>query len=141
MGFAACRVAYDALDALFTPGYREHQFGLHPDLEGFKRDLAFLRSAFPDLRLTIEDMADDGDKVWVRITALGTNRGAGFMGPPNGKAFEMTVRDVCRFENNRIVEHWGAPDRFALLAQLDLLPRRPGSSEAPAVPVSGALVE
>lgn len=45
------------------------------------------------------------------------------MGPPNGKPFQITVYDTCRFENGRIVEHWGVPDRFALLAQLGMLPR------------------
>lgn len=70
-----------------------------------------------------EEMVADADKVWVRMTARGTNRG-GFMGPPNGKPFEIAVFDVCRFEDGQIVEHWGSPDCFALLAQLDLLPKR-----------------
>lgn len=43
------------------------------------------------------------------------------MGPPNGKAFEITVFDLLRFEEGRIVEHWGSPDRYAQLVQLGLL--------------------
>ena len=46
------------------------------------------------------------------------------MGPPNGKAFEITVIDIARFENGKIVEHWGVPDRFAVMAQLGLLPKK-----------------
>ena len=46
-----------------------------------------------------------GDKVWVRMTARGTNHG-GVMGPPNGKSFEIAVFDVCKFEEGKIVEHW-----------------------------------
>jgi predicted ester cyclase len=34
--------------------------------------------------------------------------------------------DVCRFENGKIVEHWGVPDRFAVMAQLGLLPQSAG---------------
>jgi predicted ester cyclase len=34
--------------------------------------------------------------------------------------------DGCRFEDGKIVEHWGVPDRFALLAQLGLLPQSAG---------------
>jgi predicted ester cyclase len=86
-------------------------------------DIQFLRTAFPDFNLTIEDMVEAGDKVWARMTARGTNRG-GFMGPPNGKSFEIVVFDVCRFEGGKLVEHWGSPDRFAMLAQLGLLPQR-----------------
>jgi steroid delta-isomerase-like uncharacterized protein len=113
---------YDALDALFAPGYQEHQFGLKTTLEGFKQDIRYLRTGFPDLHLTIEDMIADDDQVWIRMTARGTNLGP-FMGPPTGKRMVITVMDVCRFENGRIVEHWGVPDRFAVLAQLGLLPQ------------------
>ena len=113
---------YDVLYRHFHPDFIEHQFGLHPTIDGFKGDIQYLRTAFPDFSLTIEDMVADGEKVWVRMIARGTNRG-GFMGPPNGKSFEVAVFDMCRFEDGKIVEHWGSPDRFAILAQLGLLPQ------------------
>ena len=116
---------YDVLSDHFRADFIEHQFGLHPTIEGFKGDIQFLRTAFPDFSLTIEDMVADGDKVWARMIARGTNSG-GFMGPPNGKSFEATVFDTCRFEDGKIIEHWGSPDRFAILAQLGLLPKQQG---------------
>ncbi len=112
---------YEALNPLFAPDYQEHQFGLKQTLDGLKKDIQYLRTAFPDLHLTIEDLVADGDKVWIRMTAHGTNRGP-LLGPPTGKTMTITVMDVCRFENHKIVEHWGVPDRFAQLAQLGLLP-------------------
>jgi predicted ester cyclase len=115
---------YAVLRQHFKPDFVEHQFGLHATIEGMQGDIQFLRTAFPDFNLTIEELVAEADKVWVRMTARGTNRG-GFMGPPNGKTFEVAVFDECRFEDGQIVEHWGSPDRFALLAQLDLLPKRP----------------
>jgi predicted ester cyclase len=114
---------YEVLQQRVRPDFVEHQFGLHPTLEGMQGDIQFLRTAFPDFNLTIEELVEAGDKVWVRMTATGTNRG-GFMGPPNGKSFEITVFDECRFEGGQLVEHWGSPDRFALLSQLGLLPQR-----------------
>ncbi len=111
---------YAALDSLFAPGYREHQFSLKPTLDGFKEDIQYLRTAFPDLHLAIEQSCAVADTVWIRITARGTNLGP-FIGPPTGKSITITVMDVCRFENGKIVEHWGVPDRFALMAQLGLL--------------------
>ncbi len=113
---------YDALDTLFATDYQEHQFSLKTTLAGFKEDIHYLRTGFPDFHLTIEDSIADADTVWIRMTARGTNRGP-FTGPPTGKPITITVMDVCRFENGKIVEHWGVPDRFALLAQLGLLPR------------------
>ena len=113
---------YAVLFEYFNPNYVEHQFGLRPTIEGMQGDIQFLRTAFPDFALSIEEMLAEGDQVWVRMTARGTNLG-GFMGPPNGKSFRITVIDICRFEDGKIVEHWGVPDRFALLAQLGLMPQ------------------
>jgi predicted ester cyclase len=109
-----------ALDAVYATEVAEHQFGMGPSLESLKRDILFLRRAFPDLHMTIEDMVVDGDCVWVRSKARGTNLG-GFMGAPNGKSIEITVYDSVRLKDGRIVEHWGVPDRFAVLAQLGVL--------------------
>ncbi len=120
---------YAALDALFTPDYKEHQFSLKTTLEGFKEDIRYLRTGFPDFHLTIEDITANADTVWIRMTARGTNLGP-FMGPPTGKPITITVMDVCRFENGKIVEHWGVPDRFAVMAQLGLLPEQFGRSGA-----------
>ena len=115
----------DALDDCFAPNYLEHQFDLPPTLEGFKGSIGYLRNTFADFSLTIEDMVAEGDKVWVRMTGRGTHSQE-FMGrPPTGKSFVITVVDICRFEKGEIVEHWGVPDRFHLIAQLGLLPRPP----------------
>ena len=115
----------DALNECFPPTYTEHQFDLPSTLEEFKGSIRFLRDTFASFSLTIEDMVVDGDTVWARMTGRGTDS-KGFMGrPPTGRSFAITVMDVCRFEHGKIVEHWGVPDRFHQLAQLDLLPRPP----------------
>lgn len=113
---------FDVLDKFFAPDYSEHQFSLKPTIEGMKDDFAFLRRAFPDLHLTIEDMIANDDTVWGRMTARGTNLGP-FMGLPTGRRIEITVMDVLRFKDGLVIAHWGVPDRFAVLAQLGLLPQ------------------
>ena len=112
----------DALNALFAPDYQEHQFELGPNLEGMKQDIRFLRTAFPDFHLEIEDMVANEDEVWARMTGSGTHKGP-FMGPPTGKTFKITVFDVLRFKNGQISDHWGVPDRFAIMSQLGLIPQ------------------
>ena len=115
----------DALDECFAARYTEHQFDLPPTLEGFKGSIRYLRDTFAPFSLTIEDMVADGDKVWARMTGRGTDA-KGIMGrPPTGRSFAITVIDVCRLQDGKIVEHWGVPDRFHQLAQLGLLPRPP----------------
>ena len=115
-----------ALDEICSPGFIEHQDGIMPPtMEGLKGAIISLRTPFPDLNLTIEEITASGDKTWARITGRGTHRGS-FMGrPPTDKSFAITVIDICRFENNKIVEHWGVADRLSMIAQLGLLPQPP----------------
>jgi predicted ester cyclase len=115
----------EALDDCFPPRYAEHQFDMPSTREEFKGTIRSLRETFSPFSLTIEDMVAEGDKVWARMTGRGTDS-KGYKGrPPTGRSFAITVIDVCRFENGKIVEHWGVPDRFHQLAQLGLLPRPP----------------
>jgi predicted ester cyclase len=111
-----------ALDRLFAADYQEHQFGLRPTLDGMKQDITFLRTAFTDFHLEIEDMVASEDEVWARMTGSGTNHGP-FMGPPTGKPIKITVFDVLRFKDGKITDHWGVPDRFAVMHQLGLIPQ------------------
>ena len=115
----------DALNDCFTPTFEEHQFGNPSTLAGFKKVITDLRRAIPDLKHTIEEMIAINDKIWVRMTVRGTHKGP-FMGfAPTGKSFTITVLDICRIEGGKIVEHWGVPDRFALLHQFGVLPIPP----------------
>ena len=111
-----------ALDGLFADGYQEHQFQLPEGLQGFKNSIQGLRAAFPDLKITVEDIVAVDDKVWARSTASGTHLGEWMGLPATGATFTIDVIDICRFESGKVVEHWGVPDRFAQLLQLGFLP-------------------
>ena len=115
----------DALDEICAPGFTEHQDGITPPtVAGLKGAITSLRDPFPNLKLTIEEIVATGDKTWARITGRGTHRGM-FMGRPGtGKSFTITVIDICRYENAKIVEHWGVADRLSQIAQLGLLSPR-----------------
>lgn len=111
-----------AVDTLVSPHLREHQAGNGPGSEGLKGTIGYLRSVFPDLTLTIEDITAEGDMVWARLKARGTQRGPHMGMPPTGGRIEIDVIDICRFADGKLVEHWGVADRLAQLEQLGLLP-------------------
>lgn len=120
-------IGNDAIvDELCSPDLVEHQFGLAgAGVEAIAHVKAAIRdvhAAVPDMRFTIEDSVIDGDRVWVRVRGRGTNTGA-FFGPPSGQPVDITVFDQARVVDGQIVEHWGVPDRFALLAQTGVLAR------------------
>jgi len=116
----------DVLNKAFAPNFIEHQVDIvPPTAEGVRRSIASLRGAFPDMKLTIEEIIASGDKTWARITARGTHQGP-FLGiPPTGKSIVVTVMDLCRFENGKIAEHRGVADRLSIMAQIGALPRLP----------------
>jgi predicted ester cyclase len=120
----------DVLDELVAERVIEHQYGLPGDREGLKRAIASLRRAFPDLSYDVIATTYDGEKVWGHFRARGTNLGAFHGSEPTGLEMEIDVIDVVRVDEGRLVEHWGVPDRFALLDQLGLLHRSGAGAEA-----------
>ena len=116
----------DIVDELCAPDLIEHQFGLSgvgpTAIEKVKRGIQTVHAAFSDLRFTVADIAQNADTVWIRAEVTGTHTGP-FLGPPTGKPVHFTVIDVATVRDGRIVEHWGVPDRFAILAQTGQLER------------------
>jgi predicted ester cyclase len=107
-----------ALDAFVAPDIIEHQDGATSGIDGLRALITELRAAFPDLHLAIEDTATSGDTTWFRIRSTGTNDGPLFGRPPTGRPIDITVIDVMRVADGRMVEHWGVADRLAMLKQI-----------------------
>jgi steroid delta-isomerase-like uncharacterized protein len=110
----------DAVDIFLSPDYRRY---LSPTaepllLDGQKQRIAAFRSAFPDIRITIEDVFSEDDYVIFRSTMQGTHQGV-FQGiQPTGKTITVSLIDMIRVEHGKFIEHWGGPDLFDLLKQL-----------------------
>jgi steroid delta-isomerase-like uncharacterized protein len=117
-------------DELLAPDYTVHYAGNPPmDRDGFLQFLGALRSAFPDLAVTVEDLLAEGDEVAVRWTWGGTHQGP-FLGiPPTGEAVSGSGIGLFRIANGRIVEDFVQEDTFGLMQQLGAIgvPARPSS--------------
>lgn len=115
------------VDELCSPELVEHQFGLEgataaEALDHIKHAMGDVHRAVPDMAFTIEDAVEHDSTIWVRARGRGTATGP-FFGAPSGRPVDLTVVDIARVEDGRIVEHWGVPDRFAMLAQTGVLER------------------
>jgi predicted ester cyclase len=115
----------DVCDELVAVDATEHQRGLQPGAAGARQAIRTLHDWFDDFHLEIEDVIAEGDRVWLRNRATGVNTGRVFGRPPTGRRFEITVFDILRIHDGRIVEHWGVPDQLGLLVQLGLFDPRP----------------
>lgn len=74
-------------------------------IEPLRQQVQMFRAAFPDLRVTIDDIGVADDRVFTRWTARGTHRGA-FMGmAPTNNRGEVRGISIDRMQNGKIVEH------------------------------------
>jgi len=110
-------------DELLAAGYTVHYAGNPPmDRDGFLQFLGALRTAFPDVVVTVEEVLAKGDDVAVRWTWSGTQDGP-FLGlPPTGEAVTGSGIGLFRIANGRIVEDFVQEDTFGLLQQIGAIP-------------------
>ena len=110
------------VDELFAADFVYHAPG-NPDFgrEGLKEGFAAYLAAFPDARMTIEDIFAAGDRVAVRYTCRGVHKGE-FMGvPPSGKEVTMSAILIHRLANGKMVEDWEWADNLGFMAQLGIV--------------------
>jgi len=114
------------VDEVCAPDFVEHQFGLAGvgplAIAHVKQAIREVHAMMPDIVYTVEDSVTVGDTVWARGRARGTATGP-FFGPPSGAKIDIPLFEQARVVDGKIVEHWGCPDRFALLAQTGVLAR------------------
>jgi steroid delta-isomerase-like uncharacterized protein len=121
----------EAEAAVLAPGLVVHVSAVPGPLEGleaWRRFTGSFSEAFPDLRLTVEDFAAEGDTVAARVAFRGTHRGE-FQGiPPTGKEVAFSSMEFNRVRDGKVEEHWVELDLLGLLQQLGAIPE-PGHSE------------
>jgi steroid delta-isomerase-like uncharacterized protein len=97
------------LDALYAPEFEYFMRfpGQAAGLEGEKQVVRMLHSAFPDLRIVIDDLIVDEHNAVIRWTMPGTHQGL-FRGlPPNGQPVRFTGIDILRIERGKVFAYWG----------------------------------
>lgn len=102
--------------------FRDHNLpeGTPPGPETALQYRAMLHKAFPDLRVKIEDIIAEGDRVAVRASWTGTHRGLLpiMPVPVSNRAFSLTGMVFWRIRDGKIVERWATLDRLGLQQQL-----------------------
>ncbi|MFI6423395.1 ester cyclase [Streptomyces sp. NPDC050842] len=81
-----------------------------------------MKDAFPDLKITVQDMFGVGDKVTVLVHFQGTHQGAFQQFEATGRQVSYRSVEVYRFEGDQIAEEWVAPDLISLMQQISPTP-------------------
>ena len=90
--------------------------------EGFERMVRFVRNAFPDLHVTMEDVLTEGDKVIIRINYRGTHKGELFGVSPTNNPVNMDEIIIAIWKDGKEVEAWGILDMYTMMQQLGVIP-------------------
>jgi steroid delta-isomerase-like uncharacterized protein len=109
------------LDKILSESWRESpsEPGSKPaGREDVKQMLVRLTSTFPDFRIKIEDIIEEGNKVVVRSTITGT-QAKEFRGfSSKNRKMSMQAIDIHEFEAGKIVHTWHSEDWMTGLHQL-----------------------
>ena len=104
--------------------------GFPPNLpankEGFKQFVLVLLKAFPDIRITCEDIVIEGNKVACRYSLTGTHRGEFTVSLylvydkffPTDKQFKINGMTIFSFRDSKCIERWNVVDNLSLMEQL-----------------------
>jgi predicted ester cyclase len=135
---------FDAYD----PDVALHGYpGALQGLDGLRAFHEALWEAFPDARLTVEDLVVEGDRAALRYRLQGTHRGPYLGVAPTGLGFDVEGVTLLRLAHGRVVEEWHSPTELAILRQLGAVqtnvphaghergepPRRSAAAEAAAL--------
>ena len=117
----------DAVDELIHPNIvRHHERNQDEDLHGLEEFRAWVSQtgqAFPDLRLTIEQIFGEADRVMAHVRGRATHKGEFIGVPATGSAIEWTATALIRVADSKIAECWVIADTLGILQQLGVIQR------------------
>jgi predicted ester cyclase len=113
----------DAIDKMFAidgvaNGLKDDAGNTVVGPAGYKPFHAAFLSAFPDLKVAIEDTVSEGDKVALRCRVTGTHCGDGIGVTPCNTPVDFTFMTIVRIEDGKIAEAWNNVDFMEMYQQL-----------------------
>ena len=107
---------------VYAPDFVNHGLSRDVSLKEDNDAAKGWKQAFPDLRMTVQQVIAEGDLVSVLWVAEGTNTGTGNGLPATGKRGRIRGITNWRIVDGRIKEEWSAFDQLSFMQQLGLLP-------------------
>ena len=129
---------FAAFDELLLPGF----FGYTPQPgeptapETFRDIGQALRAACPDLRVTLEPLAQQDDELRGRMTLEGTFTGSLWGMPGDGSRHSLSGTAVARFEAGRLALRWDQMNFVGALRGMGLMPQPEKAHLKPPHPVA-----
>jgi|SRR5215213_4832199 len=90
-------------------------------IEAYKTLFRAFVSAYPKIKITVEDTISEGDKIAARCRVTGTHTGEGLGLTPTNQPLEFTGIAMVRLEDGKIAEAWNEFDFMKMYSQLGAL--------------------
>ncbi|MDX6628076.1 MAG: hypothetical protein QOH00_322 [Gaiellales bacterium] len=118
---------FEILDELFAPEYRLRPGGASEalNLAETKNLYSLLYAMLPDLKHSLDEQLEDGDKVVTRWTATGTHRGEVLGVEPTGKSVSFSGINIYTIADGRFVGSDVSWDLLPVMTVLALAPEQP----------------
>lgn len=97
-------------------------------IEGVRNTMRFLDAAFSDQHFEVTQTVEEGDTVVVHFTHSGRHTGEIMGVAPTNRPFSYEHIHILRFEEGKMLEHWGIHDHLSFMRQLGALPAPPGAA-------------
>jgi steroid delta-isomerase-like uncharacterized protein len=110
----------EAIDEMMAADCVAHGLGDTPAVGpgAFKAFHAQFRGAFPDIRITVDDVVLQGDRAATRFTIRATHRGDHLGVPATGRQVTFPAMSIVRCRNGQIAEGWNVVDMLGMLQQV-----------------------
>jgi len=116
----------DAIDEMLAPdgigcGLTDPDGNQVVGPESFKKFQRAFVSAYPDLKVIVEDTVVEGDKIAARCRVTGSHAGNGIGVAPTNLAVEFTGMTIVHIKDGKIVEAWNEFDFMEMYKQVGAL--------------------
>ena len=104
-GFHSGKLA--VVDEIFYPNFVDRSTPEQPPgTEGVKDYISMVRTGFPDISITIEDLVAEEERVVVRTTWRGTHLGEYEGIAPTGKQVTRSMIQIFHVKDGKLLEEW-----------------------------------
>ncbi|MCM0588928.1 MAG: ester cyclase [Gloeotrichia echinulata DVL01] len=109
---------YEASYKYIAPDYIDHGLPQVRSVEDAIEILKTTHKAFPDIKVVIDDLIEENDKIVFRGHFTGTHLGEFINIAPTGVKVEFEALEIFKIENQKITESWGYWPIAAILQTL-----------------------
>jgi len=111
---------YEAAYKCMSPNYLDHGLPQVRSVEDAIEILKETHKAFPDIKVVIDDLIEENDKVVFRGRFSATHLGE-FVGiAPTGAKVEFEALEIFKIENQKITESWGYWPMSEIVSQIQV---------------------